>query len=83
MDDNSTNRDHNIYNNFCNGAKNQSREQVRLAGEIARRLIKGSLVTAQSDILQASILNFCQVETNLENIGNNLDKIHALTRNRK
>lgn len=69
-----------IYRDFCNGMKNQSREQVRLAGDIARKITRGSGQTKSSDTLSGVTLNFCQIETHLDNIENNLNKVSALTR---
>lgn len=69
-----------IYRDFCNGMKNQSREQIRLAGEIARRMTRGSNQTRQSDTLLTAASNFASVENHLENIENNLNKVCALTR---
>lgn len=72
-----------IYRDFCNGMKLQSREQVRLLGEIARRAAKGITLTKQTETLNTAFANFCQVETNLENIENNLNKVCALSRQAK
>lgn len=72
-----------IYKDFCNGMRNQSREQVRLAGEIARRISKGTPSSRPSDTLISAATNFYQIETNLENIENNLNKVCALTRQSK
>lgn len=72
-----------IYRDFCNGMKNQSREQIRLAGEIARRITRGAHLSRQSDTLITAASNFCSVENNLENIENNLNKVCALTRRAK
>lgn len=70
-----------IVRDFCNGMKNAAREQIRLSGEIARSLkVKGTLPKS-SDTLSEAISSFCQVEHNLENIENNLNKVSALTRN--
>lgn len=75
--------DNSIYRDFCNGMKNQSREQIRLAGEIARRITKGTYLSRQPDTLTAAASNFCLVEGHLENIENNLNKVCALTRRSK
>lgn len=70
-----------IYKEFCNGMRNQSREHIRLAGNIARRISRGTNLSRTSDTLNTSAANFCQIETHLENIENNLNKVSALTRN--
>lgn len=71
-----------IVRDFCNGMKNAAKEQVRLTGEIARSLkVKGTIPTRSSDTLSDTISSFCQIEHNLENIENNLNKVSALTRN--
>ena len=72
-----------IYRDFCNGMRNQSREQIRLAGDIARRISRGSSLFKTPDTLNTAATNFCQVEVNLENIENNLNKVSALTRQNK
>lgn len=69
-----------IYRDFCNGMKNQSREQLRIAGDIARRISRGTHQSKPLDSLTTSLTNFCQVEPHLENIENNLNKVCALTR---
>lgn len=68
-----TNQDQVIYKSFCNGMKNQSREHIRLTGEIVSRLSR----------VEAPIEDFLQVETNIKNIGNNLNKVCAVTRQQK
>lgn len=71
--------DNSIYVDFCKGMRNQSRDQVRFAGSIAHRLTK--IYSAKdTEILSSVAANFCQLETNLENIENNLNKVAALTR---
>lgn len=69
-----------IYRDFCNGMRNQSREQLRLVGDIARRISRGSSQLKSADTLSAVASNFCQVEPHLDNIENNLNKVSALTR---
>lgn len=77
------NIDNSIYKDFCDGMKNQSREHIRLTGEIARRITKATSSSKSADTLASTIANFCQAETHLENIENNLNKVCALTRNQK
>ena len=72
-----------IYKDFCNGMKNQSREQIRLAGDIAKLIPKAITSTKQTDHLQTLIPNFCQIDTHLENIETNLNKVCALARYQK
>lgn len=72
--------DNTIYRDFCHGMKNHSKEQIRLAGEIAKRITRGSHPSKTSDTLNIAATNFCQIESNLENIENNLNKVCALTR---
>lgn len=72
--------DNTIYRDFSNGMRNQSREHIRLVGDIARRLTKGTNLSKPSDTLSIAALNFSQVETHLENVENNLNKVCALTR---
>lgn len=69
-----------IYRDFCNGMKNQSKEQLRLAGDIARRITKGIQPGKPSDSLTIAASNFIRIESNLENIENNLNKVCALTK---
>jgi hypothetical protein len=84
VDNAASDTDHVIYRDFCNGMKNQSREQIRLAGDIARRLPRGiSNLSRSGDALQTSINNFCQIDSRLENIDNNLNKLSALTKSYK
>lgn len=84
MSDNSrTNTNNTIYREYCNGMKNQSREHIRLAGEIARRLTKTTFPSKPSDNLNVAITNFCQLEVHFENIENNLNKVCALTRHQR
>lgn len=69
-----------IYRDFSNGMNNQSREIVRLIGDITRRISKGASVSKQIEPLNSAYANFCQIEVNLENIENNLNKVYALSR---
>ena len=80
---NQTDIDNSIYKDFCNGLKNQSREHIRLTGEIASRATKSFSTGRSADSISATISNFCRVEIQLENIENNLNKVCALTRNQK
>ena len=82
MSENEVRRESNnaIYKDFCNGMRNQSREQVRIAGDIACRMTKGSPSSRSSDALYSAATSFCQIEGHLENIENNLNKVCALTR---
>lgn len=75
-----SNQNNTIYKDFCNGMKNQFKEQVRLSGEIARKITKPAHPSKSSDTLCSVATNFCQIETHLENIENNLNKVSALTR---
>lgn len=75
--------DNTIYRDFCIGMKNQTLDQLRLAGEIARRASQGASSARNSDILYTTAHNFAQLETNLENIEDNLNKVCALTRQTK
>lgn len=72
-----------IYRDFSNGMKLQSREQVRSLGDIVRRMSKGVSITSQTEVLNSACASFCQVEINLENIENNLNKVCALSRQSK
>lgn len=72
-----------IYLDFLNGMKNQSKECVRLSGEIAHNISKGTFPSRTSDTLSTTIGNFRQLESHLENIENNLNKVCALTRNQR
>lgn len=82
-DDTRQNTSNTIYRDFCIGMRNQARDQLRLAGEIARRSSQGTSSSRNSDILYTAAHNFAQLETNLENIENNLNKVCALTRQTK
>lgn len=70
-----------IVRDFCAGMRNAARDQIRLSGQIVRSLhVKGTSPTRSSDTLGDVINSFCQVETHLDNIENNLNKVSALTR---
>lgn len=73
-------QDTTIYKDFCDRMKNQSREQIRIAGDIAKRVSKGSHPSKSPDTINSVPLNFCQIEAHLDNIENNLNKVCALTR---
>lgn len=85
MSDTSTNSiEHSIYRDFCNGMKNQSREQIRLSGDIVRRILKGSTTIGKSgESLQGSIGSFTRLDSHLENIDNNLNKLSSITSKHK
>lgn len=73
-------QDTTVYKDFCDRMKNQSREQLRIAGDIAKRVSKGSHLSKSSDTINLAASNFCQIEIHLDNIENNLNKVCALTR---
>lgn len=73
-------QDTTIYKDFCDRMKNQSREQLRIAGDIAKRVSKGNHLSKSSDTINLVSSNFCQIEPHLDNIENNLNKVRALTR---
>lgn len=69
-----------IYKYFCDGMKNQSRDQIRIAGDVARLATKNY---HSSGSIESTISNFSQIESQLENIENNLNKVCCLTRQTK
>lgn len=73
ISNNQANSDDVIYKDFRDGMKNQAREQVRLAGEVVRSVVKRSTITQ-------TINSFCQLEQHFENIENNLNKVRVLTK---
>lgn len=65
-----------IYKDFRDGMRNQAREQVRLAGELVKSVVKKTSLTQ-------TINNFGQLEQHFENIENNLNKVRVLTKQTK
>lgn len=65
-----------IYKDFRDGMRNQAREQVRLAGDLVKSVVKKTSLTQ-------TINNFGQLEQHLENIENNLNKVCVLTKQTK
>lgn len=62
-----------IYKEFRDSMRNQACEQVRLAGDLVKSVVKKTSLTQ-------TINNFSQLDQHLENIENNLNKVRVLTR---
>lgn len=67
----STGTSETIYKDFCDVMRNHSRDQIRSAGDIVKAIAKNS---PHSSIIS----NIHHIESRLENIENNLNKVSIL-----
>ncbi|KAG9508978.1 hypothetical protein GZH46_02515 [Fragariocoptes setiger] len=67
-----------IFKDYRRGMVEQSREIIRSSGSISRKL--GTSKCGQKDQVSQLASNFAQLDSTLDNIENNLNKVCALTR---